>query len=242
MNLTTFWDLDDKARAALTEADVTRYLDAELMTRGVLRVVAPEFEAVPPDPELPKRTYYQCGGLLFDTVEQAAALANARPLKQGTRYLGGRYSYSNQVNYAEPADLEITAVNITTAEAVTLASSVLDRRGAVMQANEAKREAFEKASKEQDKVLAGVWDDWHRCRARAARLRQVVDTFEAYVRTANGDRAMASAFLTKVFDDETIQDAREWHGADIPFGAAAMPAGPSHPVAVVPAAADDIAF
>ena len=47
----TYWDLSERQRSELSEADVERYIDAELMTKGVLRPEPLELVEEPPLPE-----------------------------------------------------------------------------------------------------------------------------------------------------------------------------------------------
>jgi len=64
-------------------------------------------------------------------------------------------------------------------------------------------------------VLAGVGEDWYRCRNVAEAHGRVVSTFNDYVKTA-GDTHTAARFLGKVFTFEQIDEARQWCGVEIP--------------------------
>jgi hypothetical protein len=73
----TFWDLSEKDRAALTEAEVEQFIAAELMTKGVLRAKPLELLPEPTLPE-PERDVFtiRAGGfnkldIAFDTAEAA---------------------------------------------------------------------------------------------------------------------------------------------------------------------------
>ena len=68
----TYWDYTERERSEMTEDQVTALLDVELMSKGVLKVVAPILNKIEPV-DLPTETKYEAGGILFVTVEQAQA-------------------------------------------------------------------------------------------------------------------------------------------------------------------------
>jgi hypothetical protein len=240
----TYWDLEPKARSVLSEADVQRYLDAELMLKGVLKVEPLEVDAEPDEPALAKTTYYKLQGFdaVFASSEDASAFAKLKPFKSSYRYLSG---YSDSIKYVEGVtteSLEVVPIQLCQADAVANAKADLDRVGAIKQANAKKREAHTKALKIQNDALSGLWDDWHESRQAAAQHRKVVDTFAAYVQTA-GDHDVAAKFLLKVFSEEQIKAASEWTGVTIPLTSDGTPEiGPSHPDAPEPKSTVDIPF
>src|SRR5579859_586132 len=91
----TYWDLSEKERAALSREDVERYIDAELMMKGVLKVTPLMLEPLPSAPE-PTTTYYQVstGSVytldpLFRTAADAEAFLAMRPCREGREWCTG---------------------------------------------------------------------------------------------------------------------------------------------------------
>jgi hypothetical protein len=236
----TYWDLEPKTRAALSESDVQRYVDAELMLKGVLKVEPLELDPEPDEPELAKQTVYRLEGftdVAFRSADAAKAFAALSPLKLDRKYLNGNWSRSVPFLNAD-VNLRLDATEASTADDVLLATKDLERHAALKEANEKKRNAYSAALKTQNDALAGMWSDWHDQRGLAARHRRVVDTYEAYCKTAGGNTTVAAKFLQKVFSVEQIQDANEWFGCAIETEfaeAAPAEAAPEKP-------ADDIAF
>jgi tetratricopeptide (TPR) repeat protein len=229
--LKTYWDLEEKERSALSETDVERYSDAELMLKGCLRVSPPQLDAEGSEPELPTRTYYRIGSfdVAFESSEQAEAFRKLKPLNRATAYFGGYQITKSQV---EPIEGETVTFQASTSVDLAATKAALDKYAEKRSANKKRSDEYEKAIATQNKALEGLWEDWHRCRDLARRHRKVIDTFEAYVLTASGDRDVAARFLQKVFSVEQIEEAGAWFEQDIPtkfIKVEAIEPGPSHP-------------
>ncbi len=213
----TFWDLEEKERAALTREEVERCLDAELMTKGVLKVAPLALDEEPTIDELATSTYYWVDGfphVLFTTTEAASAFVALKPAQLGSEYLCGDYRQS--VKFAKPSeDTDINQVSVASQDSFVQRRSDLEKRAAIRTSNEKRREEYDRDSKAQAKVLDGVWEDWARCRRVEEGHRRVVATFNDYVKTA-GDEYTAARFLGKVFTFEQIDEARTWCGVAIP--------------------------
>lgn len=210
----TYWDFEEKERAALTREEVERFLDAELMTKGVLKVEPLVLDVEPEIVEPEAATFHQVGPVAFATVAGADAFLKLGAVTIETKYLGG--GYRNTVSVAEPIERQAVEKRLVTANEYASRKGDLDRRQSARDANAKRSEEHQRATKEQDKVLAGVWEDWYRCRNVDETHRKVVTTFENYVKTAGGDKLTAARFLGKVFTFEQIDEARKWTGAAIP--------------------------
>lgn len=215
----TYWDLSDQERAVLTSEDVQRYLDAELMLKGVLKVKPLVLDPVPSVPEPSTRAFVvrfggrygrQDAGVAFSTLEAAKAFIELKPMSLGSDYLE-----STSVGYTvEVSDPEVAELPIFTEEAKNIVKAELKKAAAIKASNDRRREEHEKAVREQEKALEGLWEDWARCREEDAKLRAVADTFADYKRTA-GDDGIASSFLAKVYPATLIKEAAERFGLPV---------------------------
>ncbi len=237
--LTTYWDLEENARSALNREEVERFLDAELMTKGVLKVAPLVLDDEPQIGELATTTYYWVDGfpnVLLDTAESASAFACLEPMQLGSEYLSG--DYRQAVKFAKPPEaLGVNQVTVAAHDEFIRRRSDLEKRGTIRASNSKRREEYERDSKAQSKVLDGVWEDWARCRDIDRAHRRTVATFKDYVNTA-GDELTAARFLAKAFTKQQIIEAREWLGASIPDADEPL-CSPTGPISVV---VDDIAF
>ncbi len=214
--LKTYWDLSERERAALDTSDVERFVDAELMTKGVLKVPPLVLEPEPPEPTLAKRLFYRIGQLAFETEAQAVEFLKLSPRKVATTYLGGDYRHS--LDYVEaPKDTAIELCQMAHEDDVKVARSALERLGTVRKENTARSEEHAKLSREQETTLEDMRDDWRSCRAKDRQNRKVVETFEQYRSLADGDAKVAARFLLKPFTREQIAEAAEWCGVSIPL-------------------------
>ncbi len=204
----TYWDLDETERAQLTTEDVERYIDAELMLKGVLKVkpLVLEPEIVAPVPTASVFTVridsYNKLDVAFETVEQARAFLTLKP-----KHLASEYMTNGSCPYTRVlGDCEISEIRVFTEAEKDAAKAELKRAGAVKAENERRVEESSKAHKLQDEALKGLWDDYYECKARDARLRAVAETYADYQRTA-GDDIVAANFLAKVYPLELICEA-----------------------------------
>ncbi len=219
----TYWDLSVTERGALVLEDVQRYVDAELMLKGVLKVKPLALETAPDMPtpsgksfvvRVPGKYGRQDVGVAFSKLSDAQAFLDLRPMGMGSEYV-----VNTTVAYLTPiVDPEIVELAIfTEAEKATVMGD-LKRTAAILAANEKRTEEHRVASKVQEDALRGLWEDWNECRDHTAKLHAVADTFAEYKRTAGGDEAIAVSFLRKVYTDELIAQAAELH----PIPAAAV--------------------
>jgi hypothetical protein len=215
----TYWDLSEAERGELTQDEVQKYVDAELMLKGVLKVKPLVLEPEPSAPEPTSVVYvvrhsrYHDFGAAFDRIEDAKAFVALKPKRLESHWLG---SESVPAIAASP-EPEIVEVRVYGEAELVAIKSDLQRASAVRAANKRREEEFEKAKKANDEALKGLWEDWARCREHASTLRGVADTFADYQRTA-GDDGLASKFLHKVYDPEVIAEAAERFKLPIALG------------------------
>lgn len=210
MTVQTYWDYSERQRSKMTEADVNHLLDAELMTRGVLKVVPPVL-ADETAPAVERTKFFKVGPVMFKTIEEAETFVALHPFTEEHDYKIAGYSDSqNYVAKPVPADQDVEVVQRLSVDQATVYKSTLERYKAACERNAEVRREHEAASKEAEKVLRGVWDDWMRCANLAARHQRVEDTLKSYVEIANGDEAVARAFLLKVFTQEQVDEAAAW--------------------------------
>ncbi len=212
MTFNTYWDMTEKERAALTEQDVERFLDAELMTKGVLRPAPLELLTEPalPEPDVEifvvKSRGFQRLDVAFHTAE-AARTCLERCLVLETSYIGGHTVY--HVNPLREPTIENQRIHSTMA--VEQARSSFEKQAAVKTENDRRRRAHDEETKHQEEALRGLWDDWHQCRARGVEMERVWTTFREYSKIA-GDDETARRFLARAFDVAKLKAAEDWHG------------------------------
>src|SRR3990172_277934 len=214
-----YWELAERDRAALTEADMEGYVAVELMRKGVLKVVAPTYVDEPemPEPDLMvyvARSRSYGSQVAFKSLEVAQQAAGGG----GVVALDSGYINSQTVQYASALQRDGFDVKRVYSEArYTELKPLIDKATAAKKANEEMREAYDKGREEQKRALDGMWSDWYACMSKAREMRRVVSVFEDYCKTA-GDQIVAAMFLEKVFPLSKINDASEWCGVDIPNG------------------------
>lgn len=205
----TYWDLSETERAALSADDVQKYVDAELMIKGILKVHPLELEPEPGMPEPAGRVFVVRPAAnafahlaAFPTRDAAQAFVDLRPLRLESSYLSGQ-----TVAYYVSGPLEIVEQPMFGEDEKSACEAELRRVAAIKSSNETRRREHAEAMRKQTEALRGLWDDWAACRKHVEQLRAVATTFADYVATAEGDRAIARQFLAKVYSEELIAEA-----------------------------------
>jgi len=218
----TYWNLSEKQRSELDHDGVERYIDAELMSKGCLRVEPLKLEDVPPIPEHETRRYfaikdasYMRNDLLFDTLEAAEAVIAAHPSRLSTEYLGGSYGRGEAVEYAtSPGALKIETIELPDAATFSVMKSHYEANAATIQTNKDRTDEYSKALATQTEALEGLWEDWQQCRELGAKHTKIRDTFRRYTEIANGDEAVARKFLIQATDTLAVEAAEAWFGEE----------------------------
>lgn len=215
----TYFDFEEKERAAMTEGEVSALLDAELMVNGVLKIERPAPHPIPDLPTLAQEQWFKVGGVYFRTAEQAQKFIELAPHDDG---------YESEVGYdvrfAKPYSGGWTLSGIPTIEPTQLYrredvianSKILKQAKAAKEANEKAEQEYAKAAKAMSAVTDHVWSDWLALGQKRDRFTFVFETFDSYVKMAGGDEVVAGRFLLKAFSKDEIDEAASWTGREIP--------------------------
>lgn len=217
----TYWELSEKERAALTREEVEKYLDAELMMKGVLKVRPLELEPLPTVPEPTtkafevRRPHAGPFDVRFRSTEDAATFLRLCPLFVNNDYVDGTFLKS--LHEIDGDEVEIVAVTMHSKKQLDACKPEMLRRHAVQAENDRRQREHDETVRKQDEALRGVWSDWYECQEKAVRMRRVVETFDDYVRLTGGKRDVAGMFLLKAFARDMVVEAAEWAGIEIPL-------------------------
>ncbi len=208
-----YWDLTEKQRAELTEEQVRSFLDVDLMEQGVAKVRPPTLHVVV-EPEIPLKAYARIKSpgrynhdeiwdVAFADLNTAKAFLELKPLVVANDWETGKSS-------VRPiAGASVFLEELASIEDVTAAVVILKANKAKREENAKAENVFREAMKKVDEATRGVWDDWHDCRAKAARAKRVAETREEYRRLA-GTEELAETFLVKALGADLVEFEREW--------------------------------
>lgn len=211
MALVRYWDHQARERALLTEEEVTKLLDFELMEKGVLKVLPMTLQTVPLVPELKQTKFFEVGGIVFDSAEKAEQFLALNPMSKDYEY-----SVSSKHYYSKPLQGTIRTEMLCDHTDILNAASALKAAKAADESNEAERRRHLQESKEVDKVLAHVWDDWNEQRVAKAKHEKLASTLQEYLAMTGGDYDLAVGFLLKAYTVEQIEEANAFLGSTIP--------------------------
>lgn len=207
----TYWDYTNKERSEMSEQEVSAFMDAELMSKGVLKVLAPTLRSITPI-NIPTSVYFQVGNVVFKDVTQAEAFLKLSPARENYDYNVG-YEFK----YAELLETEIKQVRYYSRQDLLTLKSELSKNNESKKHNDSVQIEYEKAIKKVNDVTNGVWEDWYDQRRTAERHQKLRDTEADYIKLTNGDVDIARTFLLKVYSQEQINETYAWFGLAIPF-------------------------
>jgi hypothetical protein len=224
----TYWDLSERERGELSSEQVEAFVDAELMSKGVLRpgplVLLPVPSAPVPDANLFTLASMSHYDVYFRSEQDARAVAEMICRVQRKRLTPDDWSGpSALVMFGDDRDRTVQPVAIYTAGTYTAALDSIARAANANEENKKRTEEHEKAVEAQREALSSMWGDWHSCCTKARRMQKVRDTFAEYVRLCDGSETTAAKFLAKAFPQPEIEDARAWFGIAIPIDPDAKP-------------------
>lgn len=213
----TYWDLTEKERASLSREDLNRYVDAELMMKGVLRIGPLELDPEAEMPEPDHRVWtvkdgYHDFPIAFPTIAAAQAF-----VALGARRIENGYCGNTSVEHlSNDREFSIVEKGLFTQAGYDRARATIVAASNARKENEEKTKAHLASEKAQTEALNDMTSDWYECRNKSERMAKVIRTYRDYVKTA-GDPHTASRFLAKVFTESETMEAAEWFNESIPW-------------------------
>jgi len=210
MNPLNYWDHEPRARALMTREDVQKFIDFELMSKGVLKIEAPTLQEIVPV-EIKTETFYKVQNgyydvICFRTLEEANTFLTLHPFKSDYSYEAGSRLY-----YASPqTDLTIQPVSLATKADYMNALAQMKANQATETANAQLEKEFQESAKAMEDVTNGLFEDWHEQQATERRAQKIPETWNRYLAMSKHDPEIATQFLLKLFTAEDIQAAAGW--------------------------------
>lgn len=209
----TFWELDEREQAALTDEQVRHYIDIELMSKGIEQPTPPpQVPEVKTSHPLRTVTLFAVGSILFDTAEQANAFNALQPKTAEYDY---RLGY-NKWKYPKSAAGEITPEVLYLAEDVAANSKALAEHEAKRDEIDKARTAYELAVRAAADAAAPIWKARSEVVSAAARHQHILDTYARYLSLADNDKRTAFRFLRQTFGEAETEAAFAWSSTKMP--------------------------
>lgn len=214
----TYWDLDNRARLALTEDQITlTYIPREVASQGLLMPQPPILEVVPPKPEADEPAtspYYAVKGIvdgkdmqfdaLFLTLEAAKAFIALAPQYHTSKY-GPNYKSIHMT--LVPARYEVELVNVVSGEQHDAYTEIMAEFNRITKANDEANAKYRKQLTAIEDAGKDIWKNWRALARRRAYLEQVIVTLREFIAVADGDVGIAIKFLLKKEPGQGVFDA-----------------------------------
>jgi len=217
--MNTYWDHSEKERAGFSREEVEAFLNVELMSKGVLKVDAPNLEKeIKVDINKETALYkvecnassYSNDAVYFKTLEDAEKFLELKPVRLDNEY------FSNINTQYYPTDYEslsLQKIEVSSKQEILDKKVMLDKSDSIKTGNENKTRKYNKAMEEVNSALEGLWDDWSNCRERDQKHSKVIETLKEYKELTNDDD-MAKTFLLKLYSPHDLEKAQAWFGIE----------------------------
>jgi len=211
-----YWNLSPKDRSELTSEQVEALLTVEMMEKGVVKPVEPTLIPVEelPEPDIvlyaPKAAYSN-PNFGYKTPEQAARLL-ADAVCISTDYISG-----TSVSVIGDREVEIAEVRVYSKGLLAENRVLIEKNSAAKKQNETAKKEYEAQQRKVTEATQGVWEDYYSRQAEARDNKKVIDTYNEYVQTCDGNTGLAYKFLLKAYCPGAIGDAFDWFGMDRPI-------------------------
>jgi hypothetical protein len=142
MKTSSYWELSEQERGALTESEVEQYTDYELMRAGVVRVSPPDAPAKPDVPE-PDEVLYRIEAPGHGSLDLAWRTPEAAEgALRGAAYLTRKYfgNYETSVHIVEDSEAKVVGVKAYSKTSYDAYRADLERHGEQVKLQKEQRE------------------------------------------------------------------------------------------------------
>ena len=208
-NITTFWDLTHEQRATLTDEDITRYIDLERMSNGVVRPPTPILKTVT-TPEIPKKLFfevyfssYSSVGIAFSNPEDAAAFIALNPIKVETDYRCRDISWAKSIR----AEMNVKEIQLATEQNFINHKDALQAAASATEENEKATKTFHELNEKVTDIIDKIHEQCRESRQIAGNRDALRAKWTEYVELCKNDESIAFTFLRKSYTETEIAEA-----------------------------------
>ena len=207
----TFYELTDKEILGLTDEEIERYCDIELMRAGVIKPIAPIRPKDPEPMDIRKEQYYEVSlnyrSIVFKTLEQAEVFTKLEPLSTDRVYEFEREV--SVISYSR--DLSIKTIEVANSDDV---NKYKVKAGLYKKEKEEYDKLFKKYNEECSafqEITEGVFDKRREVENKNRQIDKIIETFEGYLVLADNDKKIAFNFLKKAYSWDDVIEAFQWN-------------------------------
>jgi hypothetical protein len=207
----TYWDVNEKDRADLTEEEMEKFFEIELMMNGEVIPKKPVFKEIedPMEKLRGKREIkFSVGGIssktLFDTIEDANKFLELNPQRGEYIYEVG-YDYIYATKISDKID-QIVTYKKEDLEEVKEDKTIYENR---KKEYEEDLEEYRKQRSSVEDLLSKIKEDKLERDKERRKLNEILQTYERFLTLAEGDSDIARTFLEEKYDFWEIEKAFE---------------------------------
>jgi len=207
-----YWDLDEWERSELTEEEINKCLDFELMRKGVIRFPHPGIEPQPPVLEK-NEIWYKCCDVYFKSSEDAAKIAN--PFKKEHDYKIGYDIFW----ISSRSDLEIVVEKFPSYETIQKHRIGLIKYKEEKALWDKKNSDYYNNNKEITTACASILEDWESLNNTVQAYGNIIETYNSYCKMTDNNKKLAFDFLLKLkqYSESLIKEAFVWFEIEFPI-------------------------
>jgi hypothetical protein len=204
--MTRYWNLTIRQRTELTEEQLQKLLQVELMENGIVPAIEPALQDVPVA-EPPNTIGWRIGNVVFLEHASVEKFLQLAPCQADYEHRAG---YENKV--LKPYSQQVDMVQLYDEPAMQRNLAALQEAHAAKTHNEKAMKEYRAACDANHNATRALMDDYADCKRQLAEAEQVVRTFDEYVELADGNYHSAARFLAAAYKGRDVVAAFELAG------------------------------
>lgn len=204
-SITRIADLTQKELVALTQEEIARYKEIELMIHGLVWPVRP-VEPVAPAVPRPTEKYFQIGDLLFKEEEAFSAINNYQAYTEEYDYYGAGYTYK----WVKPTELSSTPKFYYKEEVIRAVGAELKAHKTAKEKFDEELKVYTKEMQACEAVVTEINEMIEQAHRHTYAMQVIGQTFDKFVELSNGDTGLSMKFLVDKYSQASVDQWLMW--------------------------------
>jgi hypothetical protein len=196
-----FEEMSDEIKASMTDEQMRRQIDVELMEGNITKVEYPgtfDLEM----PSLEETNYYTVGEIYFKTQKQAEQFMKLSPMKSNYEWRIG-----SEIRFVEEIDDSIRIESLYDKTEIQDKGPELIEWNKKHEEHNTKKRRYENYVSARNAIYDKIWSAHEKAKEIINERNKIEQTYEEYKTLTNGDEELAYTFLVKHFGEEKVKDA-----------------------------------
>lgn len=196
-----FSEMSNETKASMTEEQIRKHVEIEMMEGDILKVDKPENFDVEM-PYLKTETYYVVGNIYFQKQKHAEQFLTLNPRKDSYDW-----KVASSLRFTERIEPEITIKQMYIEDEIREKGQDLIEYRKQKEDYEAKKRKYDNYISARNAIADRIWSEHESAKKIIDERMQIIDTYNEYIELTNSDKELAYTFLVKHFGEEKVKEA-----------------------------------